>query len=70
MKDKRYTIEIDTNGHAEKITASGSMLNELAIVFGEAAEQYRRMGAVTLERIARDRAATISHALDTAGYYN
>ena len=70
MKDKKYTVEINSYGRPEKISASGYMLNLIAIAFGEAAERYRSLGSVALEKEARDAATDIDIVLTKAGYYN
>ena len=67
MKEERITITLDNLG---EITTTKDVFNEIAIVFGEARNQYRTDGCFALEKREDKIRSTIHEELDKRGYYN
>lgn len=65
-RETRYTI---TFSNGEKITATGSMFNDMAIAFNECASRQLSFGCEALARENSKMAEEIDNYLESKGYY-
>ena len=64
--ETRYTINLSNGG---KITATGSMLNTMCIVFNESARVNNELGCVSIAKKFFNTANEIYNYLESIGYY-
>lgn len=66
-RETRYTITL-SNG--EKITATGSMFNDMSLAFSECAKRHISLGCEAIAKEYSNMSEEIYNYLESKGYYD